>query len=42
MVMVLWTIMTPVTYPRVGVSVSITQENFPEDLHLTLREEGAE
>jgi hypothetical protein len=42
MVMVLWTIMAPVMCPKVRVSVSITQENTPEDLHLTLKEEGAE
>jgi hypothetical protein len=42
MVMVLWMITTPIICPKVRVSVSITQENTPEDLHLTLEEEGAE
>jgi hypothetical protein len=42
MLMGLWTIMTPVICPKVGESVSITQQNTPEDLHLTLKEGGAE
>ncbi len=42
LVLVLRTIMTPVMCPKVRVSVSIIQENTPEDLHLTLEERGAE
>jgi hypothetical protein len=42
MVMVLWTIMTPLICPKVRVSVSKTQGNTPEDLHLTSKEGGAE
>ncbi len=39
---VLCTNMTPIICPKVRVSVSTTQENTPEDLHLTLKEAGAE